>query len=707
MNQDIPQFDEKAETDNIVNELESYWQRYFSLFRNNKKYHIFVAVIATGVLLGGLAYFFKYYQQSQKKVVVVPELETGSTSAGETTGVKEFETPPEYQMPDTSSIEEDLLSGEIKRIDEDLELFVPDLGQNKDIVVSPIYYEAGFFVDGPLKGYKRIVGVATPYTPWGALTFVFATNDGKQYITEKNDDKYINEEINTNKVSFVESLSSQHPQTIALDDVFVLYRKSISTTSIDSTVTNHSGRNMYRYVLDDQFLDMKELESNDPYLKFMSKDYVSRDYSQGDIDGQDVLEIEGEYFDSLTNVRVMDKTGLVYIYDLTTKEDLQRYFREKKQYDVDHKKYENEYEDYLAKIKQGINSDELSYPQSPDQVQVPSLSFANTNASYNMEEDLFDSYKTAFPAACGVGNVTYAIKNINEDDLMRIGTNEMGDVWKLKDPDHPLLKLAYKIKVEDAYDDWFLEINNMERKPTFEEYVAQNPLLIIKDHWGRYVVVGEWDYIMEGGCGKPVIYLYPEEETKVSVRFLSNIDITTDIPDYDGEWYVLAQPDGTLQNLKKNDCSDDDFEKFGSEYALEACQKNEYPYLYWAGNSLGHTYQSIREGWIIPRDELEQFLEQKLLEVGLTQGEMEDMVSYWIPEMLSTESSYFKVGFLQNKEMNELVPMQITPTPDSIFRIFLDWYPLADMPDQLPEPQKLDHVQRRGFTVIEWGGLHP
>ena len=45
---------------------------------------------------------------------------------------------------------------------------------------------------------------------------------------------------------------------------------------------------------------------------------------------------------------------------------------------------------------------------------------------------------------------------------------------------------------------------------------------------------------------KPVIYLYPEAETDVTVRLDYVGDLTCTYPAYDGAWRVAAAPDGTL-----------------------------------------------------------------------------------------------------------------------------------------------------------------
>ena len=50
----------------------------------------------------------------------------------------------------------------------------------------------------------------------------------------------------------------------------------------------------------------------------------------------------------------------------------------------------------------------------------------------------------------------------------------------------------------------------------------------------------------EAVSAKPVIYLYPEEETQVTVKLDYAGELTCTYPAYDDGWAVTAQPDGTL-----------------------------------------------------------------------------------------------------------------------------------------------------------------
>ena len=54
---------------------------------------------------------------------------------------------------------------------------------------------------------------------------------------------------------------------------------------------------------------------------------------------------------------------------------------------------------------------------------------------------------------------------------------------------------------------------------------------------------------------KPVIYLYPEEETDVSVTLAYDGTLTCTYPNYKTGWHVSAKPDGTLTDKRITTCT--------------------------------------------------------------------------------------------------------------------------------------------------------
>ena len=64
---------------------------------------------------------------------------------------------------------------------------------------------------------------------------------------------------------------------------------------------------------------------------------------------------------------------------------------------------------------------------------------------------------------------------------------------------------------------------------------------------------------------------------------------------------------------------------------------------------------------------------------------------------------YLRLTWFDTRQMNELAPLKLSVHPDTTIRIFLDAQGL-DKPIDI-QPQKLTHPERKGFTLIEWGGL--
>lgn len=53
-------------------------------------------------------------------------------------------------------------------------------------------------------------------------------------------------------------------------------------------------------------------------------------------------------------------------------------------------------------------------------------------------------------------------------------------------------------------------------------------------------------------------------------------------------------------------------------------------------------------------------------------------------------------------EIEENMPLLVTPSPDTLIRIIMDWKSLDNSIDV--KEQTLTPVTRNGFTVVEWGG---
>ena len=176
---------------------------------------------------------------------------------------------------------------------------------------------------------------------------------------------------------------------------------------------------------------------------------------------------------------------------------------------------------------------------------------------------------------------------------------------------------------------------------------------------------------------KPVIYLYPEEETEVSVKVNIDGELTCTYPKHgkDGWQSFTAKPDGTLVSPD------------GKEYYC----------LYWEGVS--SMTPDFSRGFCVKGEDTAEFLADILEKIGLTAREANEFIIYWLPVL--QENEYNLISF-QGGNYTSAAELEITPAPDSILRVFMAAKPL-DSPVKI-EPQVFDGFVRKGFTVVEWGG---
>lgn len=588
-----------------------------------------------------------------------------------------------------------LFTGTFAKLNQKLNIFkvtADDVanGMDKDFA----FYQAGTFTRGDLKGYTRIIAVRPSGGPGQPLTYVLATKDYQKYYLDDpdgNTSKYAETDWN-NPYNFVDrsviisaaTFDTEQPAEIDLSSNFALYAEQIST--------------------DLDISSFKTLNSPVSNLTFYYQPYT---YVGGDVSGlsqhdKDMQALRQHYFLEMTEIVAVDSSGLPMLYTMTTPENAKVYKQKLAIYQIAYQKYQAQ----LAVYNQTHTG---TYPPSPEYVTLPSMGFESANINGSTGLQFYTTYEVAIPGACAF-TLNSRILNVSDADLEQIGTVSNLPLYRLKDSKSSLYDLAFNTKM-DPYSIGgfanFAEVNKGIKQPTLKDYVSKNPLLFVKDYWQRWVALGEYDLKLPGGCGKPVIYLYPQKTTEISVKFNAPVQFTTDIPTYGDFWKIIAHQDGSLTNLRPEltDCQTLNTASFGSEYAKAACLKNSYPYLYWSGNILSENYPQISGGWVVAQSELKSFFENKLTEVGLNSQERSDFVSYWLPEMMIKNSPYYRVSFFQTQELNAMFPMTVAPAPNTIFRLFLDYTPLTEKPQILPIPQVLNRLVRNGFTLVEWGGL--
>ncbi len=174
---------------------------------------------------------------------------------------------------------------------------------------------------------------------------------------------------------------------------------------------------------------------------------------------------------------------------------------------------------------------------------------------------------------------------------------------------------------------------------------------------------------------KPVIYLYPEVETDVSVTLELDGDLTCTYPAYNDGWSVTAFPDGTLTDSNGQ----------------------SYSYLYWEGETFAKWDMS--RGFCIKGEDTAAFLEKALAKLGLNRREANEFIVFWLP--LMQNNAYNLISF-QTAVYTESAKLEIVPSPDTLIRVFMAYRATDSYIDI--EPQELSAPDRQGFVAVEWGG---
>lgn len=178
---------------------------------------------------------------------------------------------------------------------------------------------------------------------------------------------------------------------------------------------------------------------------------------------------------------------------------------------------------------------------------------------------------------------------------------------------------------------------------------------------------------------KPIIYLYPTQETKINVRLWNADNLSHTYPKYNREkwWDVVAQPNWDLEDI-------DTWRKL---YAL---------YREWVNDNVS----TFNEWFVVKWKDTIPFLEEKLPILWLNEREAEEFIVYWLPQMENNERNLIRFQTITEQDKN--MPLNITPTPDTVIRVMMDRKSIDELIN-IPE-QQLTTPERKWFTVVEWWG---
>lgn len=178
---------------------------------------------------------------------------------------------------------------------------------------------------------------------------------------------------------------------------------------------------------------------------------------------------------------------------------------------------------------------------------------------------------------------------------------------------------------------------------------------------------------------KPAIYLYPEQDTNVSVQVKPQGKMLLTIPEYPANgWEVLAKHNGDIYS-----------------------GTTRFDYLYYEASIPDEKIIKPTEGFVVQKNNLKPFLTDLLPKLGLNEKEKAQFIEYWIKVLPS--SPFYGVKIIPVSNLDAISPLTIYPTPENIIRVTLYFEPLATIPAW--KTPSISTPSRDGFTVVEWGGL--
>lgn len=265
------------------------------------------------------------------------------------------------------------------------------------------------------------------------------------------------------------------------------------------------------------------------------------------------------------------------------------------------------------------------------------------------------------------------------DDLIIAGHNKLGDIiYVLKDNKHPLLFDLYENYKKYFYD-WkkYSNLITPSEPYAYEKFLEARPIFFWYDSFGRIIRFQNNDFLPPGAC-EPIIYLYPPATQKVSVSIKPRGGITDSAPNYNDGWEVIVEPNGKIRDISS---------------------QKVYPYLFWEGWSW--IFPIWDKGFVVSQPDIHEFFLKILPELGLENKEANDFMSAWEPRL--RDAPYYFITFYDKDFIDYFVPLVISPKPDTVIRILMDYKPLDNPIDV--QPIEIRTPQRYGFTIVEWGGL--
>jgi hypothetical protein len=214
---------------------------------------------------------------------------------------------------------------------------------------------------------------------------------------------------------------------------------------------------------------------------------------------------------------------------------------------------------------------------------------------------------------------------------------------------------------------------------TFDEYRKKQPFVFFKDSLGRTQVhrlsLHEIPILAE-----PLIYIYGNSGIRVNLKLCSNLVHRASWPEYGDGWEIQLLGNGLMWDLKSS-------KKVGS--------------LFWEG--FAGPIPPLKHGWMVTPSEVTPLLRKILPLYGLNYRESAAFIKYW--SKVLTQAPFYRIEIIPSQWLEEICPLEITPKPEQLLRVYLRAYPKLEFEQITPPPLPSKPSSRPSYTVVEWGGV--
>ncbi len=425
-----------------------------------------------------------------------------------------------------------------------------DLGWIRSDLFSDLtYYAAGEAVTPEYQGAKRFfaVGILTSdstlatYEFWQLPDGQVLLNGEKQnpirYMRLLND--FYVRMIFTDKVSIIDQLQGDWPLTLPISASMLAYRREVLTDLGPYDGVNTGSPRLALALPREYYQQLSPLDAaNYLDLRLYAKMYSGEElYSQiaPNLSSSDEW-IADRFLFGGSKLIVTDKTGVSYVYELVFRDKWDNYLPTH-EYDLRSLEYyKQELIKYTATAsfasykQKALAGQVLALPDGQPRMPVisyglPGIDFAAREFEFS-ETPVFSRYTSAYTAACYPRIDAKVIQNVTSDELVAVGrlfTSQL-PVYRLRDREHWLEQLAYRLKITRATIPWseivaahqelLIKLNQISEdnardirrgekaleQTSDRQYAAGLPLLLIPDPWGRYLLVWEDDLDFLRNC---------------------------------------------------------------------------------------------------------------------------------------------------------------------------------------------------------------